>query len=129
MRTKIFAYKGVIGAETDLDNGIFLNDPKSEGQLGVVVPVEEIDITPDAVFLLKSAPKEGGSFAPIMLTLHSNAADTESKASIGLFGFWKHLFRGSDLCIGRTCNTSVLELCNITDIEIPKEFIEVVDSE
>ena len=35
MRTKIFAYKNVVGAETDLDNGEFINNPKGVGQLGV----------------------------------------------------------------------------------------------
>ena len=29
MKTKIFAYKNAIGATTDLDNGIFLNNPKA----------------------------------------------------------------------------------------------------
>lgn len=127
MRTQIFAYKGVLGAITDLDNGKFLNDPRSDGQFGVVVPVEEIDISPEAVSLLLNAPREGGSFAPIMLTKHSVLYDGDSKASIGLFGFWKHLFKGSDLCIGRDCDKDVLNLCNIIDIIPPDGFKSVID--
>lgn len=123
MRTKIFAYKGVIGAETDIDNGEFLNNPKAGGQLGCVIHTKEVDITKEAKELLKSAPREGGSFAPIMLTKHSDG----SGSSVGLMGFWKHLFRGHDLCIGRDCDTSVLEDCNETQIEIPVEFMAVVD--
>ena len=124
MRTKIFAYKGVIGAETDIVNGKFINDPKSRGQLGCVISTKEIDITKEAKKLIKSAPREGGSFAPIMLTKHSDG----SGSSIGLFGFYKHIFSGEDLCIGRTCETSVLDDCNETEIEIPDEFKEVVDT-
>jgi hypothetical protein len=127
MRTKIFFYKDVLGAETDIENGKFLNDPKGGGQLGVVVPVEEIDITPAAVEALKNAKREGGSFAPVMLTKHSD--QSESKASIGLFGFGKHLFTGEDLCIGRTCDKSILELCNVADFELPEDFKEYIDSE
>jgi hypothetical protein len=123
MKTKIFAYKGVIGAETDLDNGTFINNPKSSGQLGCVIDTKEVDITQDAVNLIKKAPREGGSFAPIMLTKHSDGG-----SSIGLMGFWKHLFGGDDLCIGRTCDVNVLDDCNIVDIEIPIEFKNIVDS-
>ncbi|MFA5207415.1 MAG: hypothetical protein WC428_02045 [Candidatus Paceibacterota bacterium] len=124
MRTKIFTYKGVIGAETDLDNGKFLNSPKDGGQLGCVIDTKEIDITKEAKELIKSAPKEGGSFAPIMLTKHSDG----SGSSVGLMGFWKHLFAGDELCIGRTCETSVLDDCNEIEIEIPEEFKKVVDA-
>ena len=128
MRAKIFAYKGVLGALTDLDNGVFLNNPRKGGQLGVVIPVEEVDITAEAVKLLKSASRGGGSFAPIMLTRHSDPVKSKSQASIGLLGFCKHLYAGGDLCIGRTCDTSILDLCNITEIEVPEDFIQVVDS-
>jgi len=123
MRTKIFAYKGVIGAETDLDNGKFINNPKDGGQLGCVIDTKEVDITKEAKELLRSAKREGGSFAPIMLTKH-----TDGGSSIGLMGFWKHLFAEEDLCIGRTCETSVLDDCNETEIEIPVGFITFVDS-
>jgi hypothetical protein len=122
MRTKIFAYKGVVGAETDLDNGKFINNPKSSGQLGCVIDTKEVDITKEAKELLKNARREGGSFAAIMLTKHTGGG-----SSVGLFGFWKHLFAGEDLCIGRDCDTSVLNDCNETEIEIPANFIEVVD--
>lgn len=124
MRTKIFAYKGVIGAETDLDEGKFLNDIKSPGQLGCVISTTEVDITKEAKDLIKNARREGGSFAPIMLTKHSDG----SGSSVGIMGAGKHLFAGEDLCIGRTCDKSVLDDCNEVEMEIPEEFITVVDS-
>jgi len=124
MRTKIFTYKGVIGAETDIENGKFINDIKAGGQLGVVVDTKEIDITKEAKQLIKSAKRERGSFAPIMLTQHGGGHGS----SIGLFGFGYHLFAGEDLCIGRTCETSVLEDCTEVEIELPAEFKKLVDS-
>ena len=123
MRTKIFSYKGIIGAKTDLDKGQFINDPKAKGQLGCVISTTEIDITKEAKEILKNAPREGGSFSSIMLTKHSDG----SGASIGLMGGWKHLFSGEDLMIGRDCDTSILDDCNEVKIEIPEEFKKVID--
>jgi len=124
MRTQIFAYRGVIGALTDLNEGKFINDPKSEGQLGCVIHTSEIDITKEAKELIKNAPREGGSFAPIMLTKHADG----SGSSIGLMGFWKHAFAGEDLCIGRDCKTEVLEDCTEVEMEVPVDFKQFVDA-
>jgi len=44
MRTKIFAYKSILAAETDLEGGKFLNNPANDSEMGCVVPVNEIDI-------------------------------------------------------------------------------------
>lgn len=123
MRTKIFSHLGVIGAETDLQDGKFLNNPLDGNQLGCVISTSEIDITKEAKEIIRNAPREGGSFAPIMLTKHSDGKGS----SIAIMGFGKHIFAGEDICIGRTCTLSVLDDCNETEIEIPKEFIEVVD--
>lgn len=116
MKTKIFAYKGILGAETDLENGIFLNNPKASGQLGCVIPIEEIEITQEAIDLLKKAPREKGSFAPI--TLMEN--------NIGLLGFHKHLFKDEDLCIGRDCKLSTLDKLTVVDY-IPDDFKEFIN--
>jgi len=125
MRTKIFEYKGVLGAKTDLDNGKFINDPKGERQLGCVIDTCEIDITVGARQLLLNALKEDGSFAPITLIRHEDG----SGSSIGLLGFWKHLFNGEDICIGRDCDKSILYDCNeVSEMEIPEKFKEAVDS-
>jgi len=123
MRTKIFSYKGVIGAETHLKKGKFINNPLSKGQLGCVIHTKEIDITKEAKDLIRNAPREGGSFAPIMLTRHADG----SGSSIGIMGFWKHAFAGEDLCIGRDCDISVLDDCTEVDMEVPADFKEFVD--
>lgn len=121
MKTKIFAYKGILGAETDLKKGKFLNKPLEVGQLGCIISTSEVKITKEAIELLKKAPREGGSFAPIMLTKHS-----DGESSISLMGFHKHLFEGEDLCIGKICDTSILENCSKL-LKIPQDFINYID--
>jgi hypothetical protein len=124
MKTKIFAYKGVVGAITDLQNGKFLNTPTAAGQLGCVVSTDEVQITKEAKEVIKGAPREGGSFAAIMLTKHN-----DGKSSISLMGFRYHAFFGKDLCIGRNCDTSILNDCEEVEIEVPSDFKNFVDGE
>jgi hypothetical protein len=124
MKTKIFSHNGVIGAETDIENGKFINDIKAEGQMGCVISTKEVLITKDAIEILKNAERESDSFAPIMLTKHS-----DNEGSIGLLGFGMHLFKDEDLCIGRDCDISILDDCEILpDTEIPVEFKTFADS-
>jgi len=122
-RAKIFAYKGALGAETDIDNGTFLNDPKGPNQMGVVIPSSEVDITKEAKELLKNASRESGSFSGIMLTKHSDGSGN----SIGLLGFWKHLFLKDDITIGRDCDKEIIDDFNETIIEIPQGFKDAVN--
>jgi hypothetical protein len=122
MKTKIFAYKGVVGAESDLKNGKFMNDPYSPGQLGLVINANEVEISKEAKDLIRKAPREGGSFAPIMLSEHGNGT-----TSIGLMGFWKHIFSGEDLCISRDCDLSALDKCKTVENNPPKEFVNLID--
>jgi hypothetical protein len=116
MKSKIFAYKGIVGAETDLENGVFANNPKAEGQIGCVIPIEEIEITQEAIDLIKKAPRESGSFASIMLMDNH----------IGLLGFHKHVFQGEKLCISRDCKLSTLDKLTVVDY-IPEDFKQFVD--
>ena len=117
MRTQIFFYNNFIGAVTDIENGKFLNDVHGPSQLGCVVPIDEIDITPEAVEALKKAEREGGSFAPIMI----------DRGSIGLMGFRYHMFDTREPLISRDCDLSALDLCNIIPIELPEGFVEAID--
>jgi hypothetical protein len=117
MKTRIFSYKNAIGATTDLDNGIFLNNPKAEGQIGCVVSLDEVEITAEAQSLLQTVPLESGSFGMLMI----------NKSSIALTGFWVHLYIGEDLCLGRDADLSGILALTPTEIELPVEFIEAVD--
>lgn len=53
MRTKIFAYKGVLGIESsDRADGL-MNDPNEKGQMGFVLDSRFVDVQPEALNLLK----------------------------------------------------------------------------
>ncbi len=120
---QIFAYKGNLGATTDIENGKFINDIQSPGQLGCVIHTSEIQITKEAKAIIKNARREGGSFAGLMLTKHSD----NSGSSIGLMVFGKHHY-GTDVTIGRDCEKSVLDDCEEIDMEAPEDYKQFIDS-
>lgn len=123
MKTKIFAYKTFIGAETDIDNGTFLNDPKKVNQLGCIVPIGELEITKEAKDLLFKAKRESGSFAQIMITRLNGG-----NSNIGLMGFGKHAFDTSEPVISSDCDLTILDDIPDSIIELPKDFIAFIDS-
>ena len=127
MKTKIFTFEGHLGAETDLRDGKFLNDPMAAGQLGCVISTSEIQITQEAIDLIKKAPREGGSFAEIMLTPKHDGAivDKNEKSAIGLMGFGKMYF-GTGFKISRDCDTDILNDCEIVEMEVPDDFKEFI---
>lgn len=122
MTTKFFAYKGYVGATTDIENGKFLNDLTQAGQLGIVVDTTEIEMSKEAKEIIKKAPREGGSFAQLMLTKHDAGG-----SSIGMVEISPIHFLGNDFKIGRTCTTSILNDCTEVENDVPKGFMEVVD--
>ena len=122
---KLFAYKGHVAAEIDI-NGKFLNDIHQAGQLGAVISTSEIEITKEAKEIIKNAKREGGSFAELMLTKHTNPEE-HGKSSMGILGFGKvHL--GDDFSIGRDCDVSILEDCSEVEIDISDEYKSFIDS-
>lgn len=65
MRTKVFAYKGFIGIQSDFNAEGLLNDPSKPGQLGFVVDADFCDIQPEAIELLKKIPKSGDDIGDV----------------------------------------------------------------
>lgn len=126
---KIFAYNGSVGAESDIENGTFINDIESEGQLGVVVSVNDTVITSEALNIMKTNYKrEGGSFAPVMII----RTDSDSASNcIALMGFGKHgVAIKEPVFFSRDCDLTVLDEIEIDDaIEIPDDFKAFIDSE
>lgn len=110
----IFEHMGEIGAKSDLKNGRFMNDPEQKNQLGVVVSVDDVEIQPNAVEVIKKFPRENGSFADLMLMGNSIAI----------------LEKGihAPICISRDCDLSTLDKIKTTNKETPRDFIEHVES-
>lgn len=124
---KIFSYKGNLGIVID-DKGKFINDPFASGQLGCVISTEEVEISKEAKELIRNAKRDSGSFSELMLTAHTGAAiESHGKSSIGVLGMgYVHL--GSEFCIGRTCNLSVLDDCIEIENSPPKDYTSFIDS-
>ena len=102
----------------------FINDPTDPGQLGAVIDTKELDITKEAKDVLRTASREGGSFAPLMLTKHGDG----SGSSIGVMGYGKIMFNKEDIKIGRDCSVEILDDLEDAEIAIPEDFKEAVDS-
>jgi hypothetical protein len=129
MKTKIFAYKDYVGVDANMSEGKFINDIKSPGQLGIVVSINEIEISKEAKDIIRSAGREGGSFAPLMLTKHKDAGLEHGDASIGVMGFGKIVVgKKGEINIGRTCDKDVLDMIPDSVVEPPEDFKEFIDS-
>jgi hypothetical protein len=80
----------------------------------------------------KSASREGGSFAPYMLTKH---ADTENnkdhgKSSIGWLGGFLNACPLGQIKLGRDCEKEVLDdMVEVKELEIPQSFKDFVDKQ
>jgi hypothetical protein len=115
MKTRVFAYKGYVGAETDLENGVFLNDPMKTGQCGCIVSVDELEITQEAIDLIRTARTGCDDIADIML----------GKDHICLLGFGHHLI---SLELTPSCDRTLLDRLAPVELTIDPEFIEYIDS-
>ena len=65
MRTRVFAYKGMIGIESSPDSEGLLNDPMKAGQLGFVLNAEFVDIQPAALKILKMIRPSGDDIGDV----------------------------------------------------------------
>lgn len=65
MRTKVFAHKGWVGIESDVNAEGILNRPLDKGQLGFVLDANFVDITPEALELLKQVPGSGDDIGEV----------------------------------------------------------------
>ena len=122
----IFEHNGTVGAESDIENGTFINDVEDPNQLGIIFKPEHARITTKALDLIKSSGKSNSGLAAIMLS-----GETETnEPTIGLIGFYKHLLSESGHAdVSRDSDLSVLDLIEIDDtIKTPEDFIEFVES-
>lgn len=56
MKTKVYEYKGVIGIESDWKAEGLLNDPSTPGQLGFVLDASKVEVSKEALELLRQVP-------------------------------------------------------------------------
>lgn len=128
-RTKIFLYKGVFGIESSAKSEGIIARPVN-GNLGVVVNTAGCDITPEAKKVLENASREGGSFAPFMLTKHSGPGTEHGKSSFGWLGGYMQACSPNEVQLGRDCSKEVLAdmvTMDVNDMMLPKSFVEYVN--
>lgn len=65
MRTTVFAHKGLIGIQSAPDAEGMLNKPLDPGQFGFVVDASYVDVSPEALELLKRIPKSDDALGDI----------------------------------------------------------------
>lgn len=121
MRTKVFAHKGVLGILSDVKAEGLFNDPTQRGQLGFVVDAAFVDVSPEALEILKGIPKS-----------HDAIGDVDVyKADDGKVVFsWMGpdhyvLVPGSGASGSRTYDPSLIT--PVEGVEIDPEFINMVD--
>ncbi len=118
-RTKIFAYKGVLGMITHSAAPGIIAKPTG-GNLGVVIEAKHCDITIEAKNMLSQAYRENGSFADIQMT----------GDCFGWLGDYKMACPKDEIRIGRDCDKTTLDKMNLVDISnmtLPKSFVEYIN--
>lgn len=120
MRTQIFVYKGLlcINSEPGAD-GMIASPATSPGNIGCTVEADKIDVSPEALTVLKGLRKVGGSFASIMCW-----GVNDGKSYFGWLGGFKQVIDPKDLEGDRDYKPSLL---TPTEFEIPKEFSDFID--
>lgn len=119
MRTKVFAYKGWIGIQSDVNAEGLLNKPLDKGQLGFVVNASFVDISPEALELLKEVPPSGDCIGDVDI-FKSEKGTIFSWLGGPLKMFQPHQISGSN-----SYDASLIT--DTVDVEIDPAFIEAID--
>jgi hypothetical protein len=123
MRTQVFAYKGFVGIKSDFKAEGLLNKPDQPGQLGFVVDAAFVDISPEALEILKKIPRSGDDIGEVDVF-----GDDKGKVIFCWLGGNMKVFSLSDKVDGSSTYDATLLKANPNVIVDPK-FIAFVDKE
>lgn len=113
-KTRIFEYKGYVG----IDGGTkLINDPNDVSQLGCIVDLNEVEISKEALAILKSLPKGHDDLGDIMCF---------GKTFAWLGGIRKVIRPDIPLEGDSDYTPSLLEKY-VTDVEPTEEFKKFID--
>ncbi len=112
---KVFYYKGYIGIQCKPDSEALI-----AVNMGCVCDASKMQISARAIQALKTIRKNHGSFGTIEI-FKSN----DNKVIFGWLGGYYLKFRATDAQGSRDFNPDLLIATE--NVEIPKEFIEIVD--
>lgn len=121
MRTQVFAYKGAIGIVSDTKAEGLLNKPMEPGQLGFVVDASFVDVSAEALELLKTVPGSSDDLGEV------DVFEAHGKIIFSwLGGPWK-MFRPADISSSSIYEPTLLKAC--VDVVVPQDFIDFIDRE
>ncbi len=118
MRTKIFAYKGYVGILSGPDAEHMVAKP-GNGNLGCVFKAQGVDVSPEALTLLKSVGRGSGGLGEVDIF---QAGD---KVIIGWLGGYLKAFKPSEIEMSRDYNPGLLS--STEGVEVPEEFKKFID--
>lgn len=120
MRTKIFEYKGIIGIQSDPDAEGLVAKPEN-GNLGCVVHADFVDISPEALELLKEVKKGKDNIGDIDVFEAG-----EGIVILGWLGGYLNAFKPTDILGSKDYNPALLKPTE--GVEVPEEFKDFVDN-
>lgn len=122
MRTKVFAYKGWVGIESDIKAEGLLNDPMKKGQLGFVLDAEFVDISPEALELLKEVPKSMDSIGEVDII-----SARDNQVWFMWLGGHKKMFKPHQISASRDYAPSLIKVTK--EVGIDPAFIKAIDKD
>lgn len=118
--TKVFIYKGVVGIQSEETSDALIAKP-GNGNLGCVCDASKVKISKEALEALKTIPKGNDGLGEIDVF-----KDNSGRVIFGWLGGYLKAFKPENAETSRDYNPSLL--MHSDNVEIPKEFIEFVDS-
>jgi hypothetical protein len=117
MKTQVFVYGGYLGVSSH---------PETEGLvaatgLGIVINSQGLEISQEAIDVLRKARKAGGSYAPLQVF-----AGPDKSVIFGWEGSWKSIFPIDEVQLGRDDDPSLLQP---SEVEVPQDFRDFVDKQ
>jgi hypothetical protein len=119
MRTKVFSYKGWVGIQSDVKAEGLLNKPLDKGQLGFVLDANFVDISPEALELLKKVPLSGDCIGEV------DIFKSQKEIIFSWLGGPLKMFQPEKISGSSSYDASLIT--DTVDVEIDPAFIEAID--
>jgi hypothetical protein len=119
MRTTIFAYKGFVGIQSHPE-AEYIVAKTGNGNLGVVVDARGVDVSPEALELLKQVPKSRDDIGEF------DVFQSGELVIIGWLGGYKRGFRPEYITGSSSYNPDLLK--PVDGVEVPEDFKQNINN-
>jgi hypothetical protein len=118
--TKVFIYKGIVGIQSEETSDALIAKPVG-GNLGCVCDASKVKISKEALDALKTIPKGHDGLGEI------DVFKSGDMIVFSWLGGYLKAFKPNEIETSRDYNPNLLT--HSEDVDIPKEFIDFVDSQ